>query len=56
MRSLPRWHTSARIIAALVLVDQAIGLTSIPSSEAIVVACVGALFAPVPTEKRRDRE
>lgn len=53
---LPRWHETARIIAALVIVDQAASLTSIPTSEAIVVACIGALFAPVPTEKRRRRD
>jgi hypothetical protein len=52
---LPRWHTSARIVAALVLLDQWASLgSSIPSSEAIVVACIGAMFAPIPTEKKRD--
>jgi hypothetical protein len=49
---LTRWHQSARVLAALVLLDQALGpLTAIPQSEAIVVACIGALFAPIPTER-----
>ena len=48
-----QWHWWARIVAGMVLLDQAIGpLSGIPSSEAIVVACIGALFAPVPSEKR----
>lgn len=48
-----RWHQWARVIAAMVLADQALGpITSIPSSEAIIVACIGALFAPIPTEKK----
>ena len=55
-----RWHQWARGIAALVLLDQALGtLSGIPPSEAIVVACIGALFAPVPAERRdppQDRE
>lgn len=50
---LIRWHQWARGIAFLVLMDQALGtLSGIPSSEAIVVACIGALFAPVPVERR----
>lgn len=48
-----RWHQWARLIAGVVLADQMLGpLTSLPSSEAIVVACIGALFAPVPVEKK----
>jgi hypothetical protein len=40
------------VIAVLLLVDQAVGVvTAIPPSEAIVVVCLGALFAPVPAEK-----
>lgn len=54
IHKLPRWHTSARIIAGLVLLDQALSITTIPSSEAIVVACIGALFAPIPTSRRED--
>jgi hypothetical protein len=47
-----RWHQYARVIAVLLLVDQAVGVvTAIPPSEAIVVVCLGALFAPVPAEK-----
>lgn len=50
---LIRWHQWARGIAFLVLMDQALGtLSGIPPSEAIVVACIGALFAPVPQERR----
>lgn len=50
---LIRWHQSARFLAALVLLDQAVGpLTTIPSSEAIVVVALGALFAPIPIEKK----
>jgi len=51
---LPRWHESARAIAAMVLLDQALTLTSIPSSEGIVVACIAALFAPIPVERRKE--
>lgn len=48
-----RWHQMARLLAALVLLDQAIGHpTTIPASEAIVVVALGALFAPIPTEKK----
>ena len=48
-----RWHQYARVAAALVLLDQAIGpVTGIPSSEAVVVACIGALFAPVPAVRK----
>jgi hypothetical protein len=48
-----RWHQWARIVAALILLDQALGtLTGIPSDSAIVIACIGALFAPVPTERK----
>lgn len=48
-----RWHQNARLLAALVLLDQAIGpLSTIPSSEAVVVVALGALFAPIPTEKK----
>src|ERR1044072_824400 len=47
-----RWHQTARIVAALVLLDQAVGpITAMPPSEAIVVVALGALFAPVPAEK-----
>jgi hypothetical protein len=43
------WHTTARVTAILVLVDQAVGpVTHIPQSAAIVVACVSALFSPRP--------
>lgn len=50
-----KWHQWARLVAVLVLADQAAGtLTALPSSEAIILACIGALFAPVPTEKREQ--
>lgn len=50
-----KWHQYARGVAALVLLDQWLGpLGGIPPSEAIVVACIGALFAPVPVERRRN--
>jgi hypothetical protein len=43
-------------MAALILLDQWLGpLGSIPSSEAVVVVALGALFAPVPVERRKDR-
>lgn len=52
----PRWHHYARFIATLVLADQMIGpLTNIPSSEAIVVVALGAIFAPVPVERRSGK-
>lgn len=48
-----RWHQWARAVAAILLFDQALGtITGIPTSEAIIVACIGALFAPVPVERR----
>lgn len=47
-----QWHQGARLAAALILADQAIGpLSGIPSSEAITVACIGALFAPIPVSR-----
>lgn len=50
-----RWHQWARLTAAVVLLDQALGtISGIPSSEAIVVAAIGALFAPVPAERREE--
>lgn len=51
-RNLPPWHWIVRVVAAFVLLDQATGLTQIPSSEGIVIACLGAMFAPMPKEKR----
>lgn len=51
-----RWHHWGRIVASLVLLDQTLGpVTSLPDSEAIVVLALGALFAPVPTERRREK-
>lgn len=48
-----KWHQSARLVAALVLLDQWVGpLGGIPSSEAVVVVALGAIFAPVPSEKK----
>jgi hypothetical protein len=48
-----RWHQYARIVAVTVLLDQALGpVTSIPQSEGVVLACIAALFAPVPAEKK----
>ena len=50
-----RWHMGARIVAVLVLLDQYIGpLGGIPASEAIVVVCLGALFAPVPSSREKE--
>ena len=50
------WHQWARGVAALLLLDQALGAPSgMPSSEAIIVASIGALFAPVPQERRQER-
>lgn len=44
-----KWHQWGRFIAVLALLDQALGpVSAIPSSEAIVVVALGALFAPVP--------
>ena len=52
-----KWHQFARLLAALVLLDQWIGpLGSIPSSEAIVVVCLGAIFAPVASSRKREDE
>lgn len=49
------WHFWVRIIAGALLVDQVVGTVSaLPRSEAIVVACIGALFAPIPIQKQRD--
>lgn len=51
-----RWHHWGRIVASLVLLDQALGpITAMPDSEAVVVLALGALFAPVPTERRREK-
>lgn len=51
-----QWHQWGRLVAALILLDQWVGpLGSIPSSEAIIVVALGALFAPVPVERRKDR-
>lgn len=48
------WHQSVRLVAALVLVDQALGpITHIPSSEGIVIVALGVLFAPIPAEKAK---
>lgn len=50
-----KWHQWARLIALLVLVDQYVGpLGGIPSSEAIVIVALGAIFAPVPKSKDAD--
>lgn len=50
-----KWHQFARLTAALVLLDQWLGpLGGIPSSEAIVVVCLGAIFAPVPSSRAKD--
>jgi hypothetical protein len=50
------WHQWARILAAGILADQWIGpLGGIPSSEAIVIVALGAIFAPVPAERRTAR-
>lgn len=47
-----KWHHWMRLVAGLILADQAVGtLSALPSDTAIVVACIGALFAPVPSEK-----
>lgn len=52
-----RWHHWGRLIAGAILLDQWLGpLGSIPSSEAIVVVALGALFAPVPVERRQERK
>lgn len=48
-----RWHQWARLVATALLADQALGtVTGIPSDSAIVIACIGALFAPVPSERK----
>lgn len=50
-----KWHQWGRLVAILTLVDQFAGpLGSIPSSEAIVVVALGALFAPVPSHTKKD--
>lgn len=47
-----RWTGWARLVAGLVLLDQAIGpITHLPSAEGIVIVCIGVLFAPVPAER-----
>jgi hypothetical protein len=49
------WHQWGRLIAAMTLLDQALGpVSSIPSSEAIIVACIGALFAPIPVSRESE--
>lgn len=49
-----RWHQFARTVAALVLLDQWSGpLGGIPSDPAIVIVCLGAIFAPVPSERAK---
>lgn len=49
-----KWHQWARIIAIALLADQLVGTVSaLPGSEAIVLACIGALFAPIPVERQR---
>lgn len=53
-RSL-RWHQWARIIALLFLAEQWWDLSpAIPSSEGILIACIGALFAPVPEPPNKE--
>lgn len=47
-----KWHQTARLVAFLILIDQAVGpVTHLPPSEGIVVVALGVLFAPVPAEK-----
>jgi len=42
-----KWHQWARVIALLGLIDQATGpFSTIPSSEALVIALFAALCAP----------
>lgn len=48
-----KWHRWARVIALLLLAEQWWDLSSaIPSSEGIVIACIGAFFAPVAVSER----
>lgn len=50
------WHQWGRGVAILVLLDQWLGpLGGIPSSEAIVVVALGALFAPTPGDRKKDQ-
>lgn len=49
-----KWHQWARVIAVLALFDQWAGpFGAIPSDIAVVIVALGALFAPVPTEKTK---
>lgn len=52
------WHFWMRVLALLMLGDQAAGtITALPKSEAVIIVLLGALFAPIPVERRRkDRE
>lgn len=49
-----RWHQWARIIALMILLDQTkfIPGEALAPSEGIILACIAALFAPVPVEKK----
>lgn len=48
-----RWHQWARLTAFLIILDQLSPPPDLlPVSEGIIVACIAALFAPVPVEKR----
>lgn len=51
-----RWHYVMRGIALFVLLDQLSGtwLTAAPKDTAIIVASLGALFAPLPKEKDKS--
>ena len=52
----PPWHYLMRAVALAEFIDQLAGpLTAAPSSEGIIIACLGAMFAPVP-KSRRDGE
>lgn len=52
----PRWHQIIRGVALFVLFDQLTGtwLTAAPRDPGIVVAALGALFAPLPKEKDKS--
>lgn len=53
----PQWHHFVRLLALLEFMDQLAGpITSMPSSEGIAIACLGALFAPLPKERKSPSE
>ncbi len=54
-RRLPPWHYFVRAVALLEFIDQLLGpISSMPSSEGIAIACLGALFAPLPKERKNE--